>query len=168
MTEKGLENQRRYNSRHPLRRVHGSMMKRCGHWKGGTERELSYYAKRGIRVCAEWFSFREFERWGLANGYQKGLHIDRIDGTKGYSPDNCRFVSRSQNMRNRANQKVYQINGELVQLCDIEKRFGIKWLTFRYRVNHGWTADEAVAISPKLGRKYGKAKAKKSVCSRPR
>lgn len=168
MTDNIRETQRRFSEKHPLRRIHAGMMKRCGHWHGGSTRDLLYYKLRGIEVCEMWHTYKPFEEWALRNGYKKGLQIDRIDGTKGYSPNNCRFVNRSQNMRNRSNQKVYKIHGESVQLCDIEKKFGIKWLTFRYRVNHGWTVEEAVSISPENGHKYGKAKAKKSVCPRSR
>jgi len=40
-------------------------------------------------------------KWGLANGYQKGLQLDRIDNYKGYSPENCRFVTMKENLANK-------------------------------------------------------------------
>ena len=60
------------------------------------------YGGRGISVCQEWReSFQVFETWARENNYKPGLQIDRIDNYKGYSPDNCRFVSVRANMRNK-------------------------------------------------------------------
>ena len=44
----------------------------------------------------------EFINQALSNGYKPniGLEIDRIDGTKDYSVDNCRFVTKSVNILN--------------------------------------------------------------------
>ena len=58
------------------------------------------YGGRGISICTEWDSPSLFCEWSLNNGYMKGLEIDRIDNYSGYSPDNCRWVTRRENMRN--------------------------------------------------------------------
>jgi hypothetical protein len=56
------------------------------------------YGGRGIFVCDEWKNdVSKFIQWALGNGYQKGLTIDRIDNDKGYSPDNCQFLTLSEN-----------------------------------------------------------------------
>jgi len=52
-------------------------------------------------ICDEWLDFSCFARWALANGFKRELEIDRIDNTRGYSPDNCRWVTRAEQMRNR-------------------------------------------------------------------
>lgn len=90
-----------YRVAHPLRNVWTGMMVRCGHHKGASTRTLANYAGRGITVCEEWRHFKPFEEWALANGYRKGLQLDRIDNNGNYCPENCRFVTRSQNSRNR-------------------------------------------------------------------
>ena len=49
-----------------------------------------------ITICDEWMNedgYQNFKKWSLENGYEDGLSIDRIDGTKGYSPDNCRWTT---------------------------------------------------------------------------
>lgn len=51
-------------------------------------------------VCEEWKLFSNFLNWSLANGYRKGLQLDKdiIDiGNKCYSPDSCVFVSNALN-----------------------------------------------------------------------
>ena len=46
-----------------------------------------------ITICDEWKKFIPFKDWALTNGYTDNLSIDRIDGTKGYYPENCRWVT---------------------------------------------------------------------------
>jgi hypothetical protein len=59
---------------------------------------IKYYA--GLTLAEEWRQFEAFQDWSLTNGYQDSLEIDRKDNTKGYGPDNCRWATRSQQMRN--------------------------------------------------------------------
>lgn len=58
------------------------------------------YGARGITVCDEWLEnggVQNFISWSLDNGYDDKLTLDRIDNDKGYSPDNCQWVTRSFN-----------------------------------------------------------------------
>jgi hypothetical protein len=68
-----------------------------------------HYGARGIKVCNKWDnSFESFFYWAIENGYDDSLQIDRINNNKGYSPENCRFVSHTQNIRNRTITKLSQ------------------------------------------------------------
>mgnify|MGYP001625111049 CR=1 FL=1 len=60
-----------------------------------------YYGGRGITVCSEWDDFTVFYQWAISNGYADNLSIDRIDNDKGYSPENCRWVTQSEQVKNR-------------------------------------------------------------------
>lgn len=62
-----------------------------------------------------------FIAWCEANGYREGLEIDRIDNNSGYRPDNCRFVTRKQNMWNIRKNFLLDFSGErkpLAQWCN--------------------------------------------------
>ena len=139
--------QKEYAKRHPLAAVHGSMMKRCGHRSGKKMAERRYYEGRGIDVCLEWRSFPVFEAWALANGYRKGLQIDRINPDKGYSPENCRFVSAHENAVNRRSSIKVEWNGEpieFVRLYDILKP-SISYATAYDRLHKlGWSVEDAL------------------------
>ena len=84
--------------------TYDSMMMRCGHRGGASEYHLRIYRDRGITVCEEWReSPQAFGDWLIAHGWRKGLQIDRIDNSLGYSPENCRVVSPKENSNNKRN-----------------------------------------------------------------
>jgi hypothetical protein len=87
----------RRNSDISLYHVWRGMIRRCT-----DKKDLSYsgYGGRGITVCKEWLEIDSFMGWAKSN-YKKGLQIDRIDNDKGYSPENCRFVTPLVNVGNQ-------------------------------------------------------------------
>lgn len=85
-------------SYHPIYSLWNGIIDRCYNPK---DKHYKDYGGRGIKVCPEWRdSPKQFIEWAEANGWQKDLEIDRIDNDKGYSPGNCRFATRSEQMLN--------------------------------------------------------------------
>ena len=78
-------------------RIWDGMKKRCL-----SKSAINYtnYGGRGITVCDKWLSFEGFFE---DMGYSHGLCLDRIDNSKGYSKENCRWVTHKENNRNKAN-----------------------------------------------------------------
>lgn len=88
------------------------------------------YGAKGIKIEESFSGFRKFYNWAINNGYKPdcGLEIDRRDGTKGYSEDNCRFVSKSENILNCKNinltpDDVLWIRSEYYSMEEALKRF---------------------------------------------
>ena len=122
--------------------TYATMMRRCGHWEGASERKLSDYRDRGIAVCGLWKkSPRAFGDWLLSHGWRKGLQIDRIDNNQGYSPDNCRVVTCKENNNNKRNTLRLDDGTSLAMFCTsigINTREGEK-VTKKYdRIRKMW------------------------------
>lgn len=65
-----------------------------------------WYGSRGISICKEWLVYKAFEKWALANGYEEGLTIDRIDNDGNYCPENCQWITRSENSKRRGGLRL--------------------------------------------------------------
>lgn len=75
----------------PLKNVFGLMLYRAGN--------LPTY--KDVSIYKDWIDEpHTFIKWALLNGYSKERFIDRIDPFGSYTPDNCRWVTRSENSWN--------------------------------------------------------------------
>lgn len=102
------------------------------------------YGERGISVCEEWLGKdgqKNFREWAVNNGYEKGLTIDRIDNNKGYSPDNCRWVTAKEQSYNRRSNKLITIHGKTQTVTEWAKETGIPIGTLQNRLKYGWEED---------------------------
>jgi hypothetical protein len=60
--------------------------------------EYNRYGGRGIHIDTDWLRDPQvFVEWCLDNNWEPGLTIDRIDNDGDYCPDNCQWITRSEN-----------------------------------------------------------------------
>ena len=112
------------------------------------------YGGRGITICEEWDkSYIAFRTWAIANGYEKGLTIDRIDNEKGYCPENCRWVSQKTQANNRRNNTVITYLGESKTISEWADVFHIKSGTLTQRIRKGWPIEKALTMPVKSRQK---------------
>jgi len=92
------------------------------------------YGHRGIKICEEWSSIDGFAKWAMANGWEDGLTIDRIDNDGNYEPSNCRWVTLSSNSRRKSTTKI---TPEIAE--EIRSRRSENWykLADEYGCTHG-------------------------------
>lgn len=108
-----------------------------------------YYDKK-ISICKEWLNdVNSFVSWAKANGYKKGLTIDRIDPNKGYSPENCRWTTMEVQNNNHKNIQKYGYNGEYLSLAQISRRVGINYRTLLSRIKRGMSIENALSTPTK-------------------
>lgn len=145
-----------YNKK--LASVFSCMKRRCYDSKS----EYYYnYGGRGIKICQEWLDdYWKFQEWAYANGYKDGLTIDRIDNNGNYEPSNCGWVTMKTQSNNKRNNRRITHNGAtktLVQWCE---EFDVDYSRTRYRLDHGYSFEEAFTNKlykkNKEGKSYGR------------
>jgi hypothetical protein len=116
-----------------------------------------YYGAKGITVCERWNkSFVEFFKdMGLKPTPEHS--IERLDYTKGYTPENCVWATTFQQHRNRSNN--VQITFQGVTMCrdDWAKAKGFSVEILRYRLRK-WTIEKSLTTPamPRYGRARGR------------
>ncbi len=121
-----------------------SMRSRCDNPK-----EKNYNG-RGITVCPEWSDFTVFER-DMGGTYAKGLELDRVDNNGSYCLENCRWVKRKNNSRNRRTNRLIEYQGDIRCLIEWSEITGIHKDTLRKRLDRGWPIEKALNFNTKTG-----------------
>lgn len=126
-TDRGKPNS---SKKHKLYGIYWRMKECCYNENYNSYR---YYGGRGIKLCDEWLRYENFFSWALQHGYKEGLQIDRIDTNGNYEPNNCRWVTSSDNNYNKRNNilVLYKDGWKTIQY--IADKEGISWNTAYYR-----------------------------------
>lgn len=103
-----------HSNRQRLYSIWCGMRQRCNN---PNHHAWDLYGGKGVKICDEWSDYLVFKAWALEHGYEDTLSIDRIDPNKGYCPENCRWLTPSENTaranKNHTTRKV--IRGEDAQ-----------------------------------------------------
>ena len=86
-------------------------------------KNYKYYGGKGVQICPKWKeNYLAFKKWALANGYKSGLTIDRIDNDGDYSPQNCQFITQSENSKRSVKLHIKnRKRNKLGQFMDYDK-----------------------------------------------
>lgn len=122
-----------------LYRTWRSMLSRCYSPSSASYRS---YGGRGIGVCKRWRIFKNFK---ADMGYPVSLKLTlgRIDNESGYSPENCRWETRYEQVANRRNTP--KILG--IPICIIARKLGVKYGTVWKRYKIGLPLDKSRYLS---------------------
>jgi hypothetical protein len=128
----------------PLYDCWDSMRRRC---HNQNDKQYKNYGGRGIRVCGAWERFEPFMAWALATGYQPGLTIERNDNDGPYSPENCSWIPKPLQERNKRTTRWLTAWGEtkcLAVWVQDDERCVVGYETIRSRLNRGWEPERAL------------------------
>jgi len=139
---------KKYGVAHPpnyisrrLYRIWVGMRFRC---RSDKHEAHKYYKDKGIGIDKRWEDFSSFLKWSMKHGYKDNLQIDRINGNKGYSPENCRWVDSKIQQNNKSNIKKYLYNGKMRTLSEISSITGVDREKIWRRLHDGKKMEDAV------------------------
>jgi len=107
--------------------------------------DYQLYGGRGITICERWANFENF----LADLGEPapGMTLDRIDVNGPYSKNNCRWVDRKTQSRNRRDNLFVEWEGERRLLSELAEEYGISNNTLRKRViEYEWPIQDALEV----------------------
>ncbi len=120
------------------------MIQRC---YNKNHKKYANYGGRGVIICDEWRNdFKPFYDWAIANGWEKGLKIDKdIKGKKLiYSPEFCSIVTHKQNLRCRYNNRIVTYNNESLCVAEWAEKLNMPYERLSARLKRGWPLDRAL------------------------
>lgn len=110
-----------------------SMMQRC--YNKNFE-DYNNYGGRGILVSEEWHDLKQFVN-DVKENYSKDLQLDRINNDLGYSKNNFRWATRSDNNRNKRTNRLIRVGDEIKTAIEWSNILNIPYSTIVGRDKRG-------------------------------
>lgn len=128
-------------SRHYLYSTWSHMIQRCS---DPDHIQFIDYGARGIVVCKEWLQPNGLTQFISDMGDRpKGKYsLDRIDNNKGYSKENCRWATNTEQQCNTRQNNKLTFNGETLCIAEWSRRIGVRPDTLWRRFKKGWPVDK--------------------------
>lgn len=120
-----------------------AMKKRC------LNPDVKHLKYKGMFICKEWIdSFAAFYK-DMGSKPTIKHTIDRIDNSKGYFPENCRWATRSEQNKNYSQTRFIEYNGVKMCVTDWANKLGIPRHRIFNRLQKGWSAEKALTYNLK-------------------
>ena len=128
-------------------RIYKNMKQRCNN-----KNTIKYHIYGGKGIKCEWNTFEDFYA-DMGLSYKKherkcgseNTTIDRIDSSRNYSKENCRWATYRQQALNRNNNHMITYNKVTKSLSEWAHFTGIKISTLSMRLNtYNWSIEKAL------------------------
>ncbi len=148
-----------------IHRTHGESVFRrrspeYNSWRGMVERcsrpkhcQYAEYGGRGISVFPEWIGRAGFVKFleHVGRKPSRKHQIDRIDNNGNYEPGNVRWVTASENCRNKKNNLILTVNGESHCISEWAEITGIPKRRIHSRKwSLGWSDEDCLRKDKKV------------------
>lgn len=119
------------------------MKSRCNN---PNNRRYKDYGGRGIKICTEWLAdFMNFYNWAINNGYQENLSLERINNNGNYEPNNCKWITMAEQMKNTRNCHYIEYKGEKHCVMEWVRKLGITKRSIANKLYKGFPLEEIIA-----------------------
>lgn len=107
------------------------------------------YGGRGIKICPQWQGVNGVSTFVKDMGAKPTRQhtIDRIDNDGDYTPENCRWATKSEQASNRRSNRTIEAFGQKMILKEWAEYTGIKRETLAKRLDRGMPAELAFTLS---------------------
>lgn len=119
-----------------------NMRARCTNPK---HRAFRYYGARGIAVCERWINSYDNFLKDMGRKPTSSHQLDRIDTDGDYSPENCRWVTKHEQMRNTRKTVFISAHGIRKPLREWSEEMGIDPKLVWARIRSGWDGERALS-----------------------
>ena len=148
-----IKHQRHGLSESPEYLSWGSMKQRCLNPRC---KAYPYYGGRGITICPEWIaSFATFYR-DMGPRPSPKHTLERVNNNQGYSPDNCKWVTRKEQGENRRHPTSITYNNETRSIADWAKHLNVSYQILYHRLLRH-PADDILSMRLQPNRRRGEA-----------
>lgn len=115
------------------------------------DKEYPRYGGRGIKVCERWDDYLNFiSDMGIRPS--KDHSIERINNNGDYSPENCKWATRSEQANNRRTSKLIEYNGKFQTARQWSIELNIDYEKLTIRLDNGWNEVEALTVPMNLSK----------------
>lgn len=138
----------RGNYRHGLAKsriwiIYVGIRQRCA---AKTGKNVKWYGA----INCQWNTFEDFYA-DMGKSYnehvirygEKNTTIERFDNNKDYCRDNCRWATKAEQVRNSSQTRLFTYNDKTQCMKDWANEFGIRYGTFKARLDRGWSFERA-------------------------
>ena len=125
-------------------RIWALMKNRCLNKK---DKNYGNYGGRGITIINSWVKFENF--WAdMKEGYSDSLSIDRIDNSKGYSKENCRWANKITQNNNQRKNVVVEYKGKKITVSQLMRKLNLYTNSGVYysRIKTGWSIEKTFSV----------------------
>lgn len=118
-----------------------TMIQRCHNPKCKAFKD---YGGRGITVCPEWISNAARFLADMGPRPDANYSIHRIDNDKGYSKENCRWATKTEQQNGMRSNVVLEMNGMKMTAPEWGRKLGVRSHIIRNRIRSGWTVERTL------------------------
>lgn len=141
--DSGNANRSHGRSKTPEYWVWTSMKQRCHDPKC---KSFERYGAKGVTVCDRWRNSFENFLEDMGERPSPSHSIDRVECSKGYTPENCRWATAVTQANNKPSVDKIQTPKGMLSVSEAAREFGLKRTTLRNRLYAGWTVERALGL----------------------
>lgn len=121
-------------------RTWAAMLERCN---SPSSASYKNYGAIGRVVCERWNQFSAFIE-DMGRRPTAGHTLERIDNEKGYSPENCKWATRKEQMRNVRYNVHLTLDGRTQCVAAWAEELGLSAMKIYKRLYRGWSQERAL------------------------